>query len=135
MVSHYCCTHKKSPLNFTIYWENSKGPLPKFLNPNTYGGFLVMYIWLTAPTFSPDDWRLEVVWSFIDDLTLMVGDWYNLFSFDIMSYFGGWFDFYWIPFDGVFIVELIWFFTYPSEAFQMVCHCLPYSPFQWPFSP
>ena len=45
------------------------------------------------------------------------------------------FTWYWIPFDGMFIVELFWVSTYPSEAFQLVCGCLPYSPFQWPCHP
>ena len=42
---------------------------------------------------------------------------------------------YWIPFDGMIIIKLIWVFTYPLEVFQLVCHCLPYSPFQWPCHP
>ena len=65
----------------------------------------------------------------------MVGYWSNLSSFDIMSYLVVDFTYYWIPFDDMFMIELIWVFTYPSEVFQLVCHCLPYSPFQWPFHP
>ena len=96
--------------------------------------FLVMYIWLTAPTFASDDWRLEVVWYFIDALALMVGYWFNLSSFDIMSSLVVEFTFYWIPFDGMFMIELFWVSTYPPEVLQLVCDCLPYSPFQWPCS-
>ena len=94
-----------------------------------------MYIWLIALIFASDDWRLEVVWSFIDALDLMVGYWSNLSSFDIMSYLVVYFTYYWIPFDGLFMVELIWVSIYPSEVLQLVCDCLPYSPFQWPFHP
>jgi hypothetical protein len=94
-----------------------------------------MYIWLTAPTFAYDDWRIEVVLSFIDALALMVGDWHNLSSFDVTIYLVVGFSFYFIPFDGMFLVEPIWVFIYPSEVLQLVCDCLPYSPFQWPFHP
>ena len=45
-----------------------------------------MYIWLTARTFASDDWRLEVPWSFIDALALMVGYWSSLSYFNIMIY-------------------------------------------------
>ena len=31
-----------------------------------------MYIWLPSPTFTFDDWKLEVLWSLIDALSLMV---------------------------------------------------------------
>ena len=41
----------------------------------------------------------------------------------------------WMTFDGMFIFELIWVITYPSKVFQVIYHCLPFSPFQWPFSP
>ena len=94
-----------------------------------------MYIWLTAPNFAFGDWRIEVVESFIDALDLMVGCWYNIYSFDIISYFLVDSTCYSIPFDGLFIVELFWVSTYPSKVFQLVCDCLPYSPFQWPFHP
>jgi hypothetical protein len=41
----------------------------------------------------------------------------------------------WIYFDGISILELSWVTTYSSKIFQVVYHCLPFSPFQWPFSP
>ena len=44
-----------------------------------------MYIWLYAPTFTVDDWKLEVVWYFIDAFIVMFGDWYAYPLFDIMS--------------------------------------------------
>ena len=66
-----------------------------------------MYIWLIAPTFASYDWMLEVVLSFIDALDLMVGYWSNLSYFDIMSYLVVEYTFYWIPFDGMFMIELI----------------------------
>ena len=94
-----------------------------------------MYIWLDAPTFSYDDWRFEVVLSFIDALDLMVGYWSNLSSFDIISSLVVDYALYWIHFDGMFIFELIWVSTYPSKVFQLVYDYLPYSPFQWPFHP
>ena len=46
----------------------------------------------------------------------MVGYWSSLSYFDIMSYLVVYFTYYWIPFYGMFIVELIWLFTYPSEV-------------------
>ena len=36
----------------------------------------------------------------------------------------------WIPFASMFIYELIWVITYPSEAFQVLYPCLPFSPFK-----
>ena len=65
----------------------------------------------------------------------MVGYWSNLSSFDIMSSLVVEFNFYWIPFDGMFMIELFWVSTYPSKVLQLVCDCLPYSPFQWPLHP
>ena len=47
----------------------------------------------------------------------------------------GWIFLLWIPFDGMFIVELIRDITHPSKVFQVVYPCLSFSPFQWPFSP
>ena len=94
-----------------------------------------MYIWLTSPTFTFDDWKLEVLWSFIDDLTMIVDGWSFLSSFLSHELIGGWIFLIWIPFDGMFIVELIWVITYPLEFFQVVHHRLFFSPFQWPFSP
>ena len=44
--------------------------------------------------------------SFVDVLDLMVGYENNLYSFDIMSSLVVEFTFYWIPFDGMFIVVL-----------------------------
>ena len=88
-----------------------------------------MYIWLTSPNFASGDWRIEVVLSFIDALDLMVGYWSNLSSFDMMIYLVVDSSFYWIPFYGMFIVELFWVSTYLSELFQLVCDYLPYSPF------
>ena len=63
--------------------------------------------------------------------------WWLILPIIFWSYelFGGCICLLWIPFDGMFIVELIWVFTYPSKVFQVVYHCLPCSPFQWPFSP
>ena len=89
-----------------------------------------MYIWLASPIFASDDWRVEFVWYFIDALALMVSYWSSLSSFDIMSYLVVDLTCYWIPFDGMFMVELILVFTFPSEVFQVVCHCLPISPFK-----
>ena len=63
-----------------------------------------MYIWLIYPTFASDDWRLEYVWSFIDALALMVGYWSKLSSYDIMSYLVVDFNYYCIPFDGMFMI-------------------------------
>jgi len=79
--------------------------------------------------------KVEGAWSFLDDLIMIVGDWYSWSSFWYHQLIGGWIRLRWIPFDGMFMVELIWFFTYPSKVFQVVYHCLPFSPFQWPFSP
>ena len=42
---------------------------------------------------------------------------------------------YWTPFDCMFMINLFWVSTYTSEVFQLVCDCLPYSPFQWTFYP
>ena len=94
-----------------------------------------MYIWLTAPTFSSGDWRIEIVLSFINALALMVGYESNLSYFDIMSYLVVDSTLYWITFDGMFMIELFWVSTYPSKVLQLVCDCLPYSPFQWAFHP
>ena len=44
----------------------------------------------------------------------MNGDWYNLSYFDPLIYLVVVFAYYWIPLDGMFMVELIWVFTYPS---------------------
>ena len=65
----------------------------------------------------------------------MVDGWSFLSSFWSHELFGGWIFLLWIPFDGILIFELIWVITYPLEAFQVVYSCLPFSPFQWPFSP
>ena len=62
----------------------------------------------------------------------MVHGWSSLSTFIYYELIGGWIFTLWIPFDGMFIVELNWVFTYPSEVFQVVYHCLPFSPFQWP---
>ena len=49
-----------------------------------------------------------------------------IFSFlDIISYFVVEFNFYWIPFDGMFMIDLFWVSTYPSEVFQLVSYWLP----------
>jgi hypothetical protein len=45
------------------------------------------------------------------------------------------FNFYWIHFYGMFMLDLFWVSTYPSEVFQLVSYCFPYSPFQLPFHP
>ena len=82
-----------------------------------------MYIWPTAPTFTFDDWKLEVLWSFINALTMMVDGWSRLSSFRSHELIGSLVLLLWIHFDAMFIVELIWVITYPSEVFQVVYPC------------
>ena len=94
-----------------------------------------MYIWLTVHTFAFDDWKLEVLWSFIDALITTVDGQSCLSSFWSHELIGGWICLLWIPFDSMSIVGLISVITYPLEAFQVVDLCLLFSPFQWPFSP
>ena len=55
--------------------------------------------------------------------------------FDVINYLVVGFTCYWIPFDGMFMIELFWVSIYPLEVLHLVCDCLPYSPFQWPFHP
>lgn len=66
-----------------------RGPYQKFWILSLMEVFY-MYIWLTAPTFTPDDWKVEVVWYFIDALALMNGNWYSLSSFWYHELIGGW---------------------------------------------
>ena len=115
--------------------KNFEGDPTKSLNPTTYGCFFDMYIWLTTPTFTFNDWNLEVVWSFIDALTMMVNGRSWLSSFWSHELISGSILLLLIPFDGMFMVELIWVLTYPSKVFQVVYPCLPFSPFQWTFLP
>ena len=63
--------------------------------------------------------------------------WWFIFPILFLSHelIGGWIYLLWISFDGIGIFYLIWVVTYPSEVFQVVYLCLPFSPFQWPFSP
>lgn len=49
-----------------------------------------MYIWLTAPLFTFNDWKIEVLWSFIDALTVMVDGWSCLSSLWSHDLIGGW---------------------------------------------
>ena len=118
-----------APLEFYHLLENSKEPLPKILNPITYGGFRHVYMtncsyfyfqWLKAWGFVIFHWFFDFDgwW-----LTLHILFW----SYELID---GWNFLLWIPFDGMFIVELIWVITYPSESFQVVYPCLPFSPFE-----
>ena len=50
---------------------------------------------------------------------MMVGDYYSLSSFDIMSYLVVDSTLYWIPFDGMFMIGIILVSTYPSEVLQL----------------
>ena len=80
-------------------------------------------------------WWLKIWSCMIFYWCFSFGEWYKLSSFNIMSYLVVGFVFYRIPFDGMFIVKLIRVSTYPLEVFQLVCHYLSFSPFQWHFSP
>ena len=80
-----------------------------------------------------EDLKLYVLLSMLCLWWLVTDRTYPLF--DIMSYLVVGFSCYCIPFDGMFMIKLIWVYIYPLEVFQMVYHCLPYSPFQWPFHP
>ena len=40
-----------------------------------------MYIWLITPNLSFDDWKIEVMWSFMDSLSMMVDGWPSLYYF------------------------------------------------------
>ena len=46
-----------------------------------------------------------------------------------MSYLVVYYTCYLIRSDGMFMIELFWVSIYPSEVLQLVCHCLPHSPF------
>ena len=49
------------------------------------------YAYMTnCSTFTSDDWRLEVVWYFLDALIVIVGDWYSLYYFWYHELIGGW---------------------------------------------
>ena len=72
---------------------------------------------------------LSMLWA------LMVGYWSNLSSCNIMSYLVFYSTWYWVPSDGMFMIELFWVSTYPLEVLPLVCDCLHYSRFQWPFHP
>ena len=58
-----------------------------------------------------------------------------IYHFWYYEFFGGWFYFLLDYFDGMFMIELFWVSTYPSEVLQLVYDWLPYSTFQWPFHP
>ena len=70
-----------------------------------------------CPNLSFDDWKLEVMWSFIDALSMMVD------GLPFLSYFlshesiGGWIFLLLVLLYGMIIVGSNWFNTYPSEAF------------------
>lgn len=78
---------------------------------------------------------LKLWLSLIDALDLMVSYWSNISSYDIMSSLVVEFTFYWIPFDCMFMIDLLWVSTYPLEVFNWFPIDYPCSPFQWLYHP